>query len=152
MGRTKVSTLFSSNNTINQTLVNKPNSHKDSFPFSLFKFFQRFIYTSMPWFFYVCFFLFWSFFFLVFHLSGLCSFAGKVDGGSRTEEEEKVYSWLYTLAQSEKNLVFEYVRSTERGKYLDFDFVIFMCCFCKLFDKFPQWKKIERKRMMLEYN
>ncbi|XP_050899721.1 uncharacterized protein LOC127106476 isoform X1 [Lathyrus oleraceus] len=85
MGRTKVSTLFSSNNTINQTLVNKPNSHKDSFPFSLFKFFQRFIYTR------------------------------KVDGGSRTEEEEKVYSWLYTLAQSEKNLVFEYVRSTERG-------------------------------------
>lgn len=51
-------------------------------------------------------------------LSGLCSIAGKVDGGSRTEEEEKVYSWLYTLAQSEKNLVFEYVRSTERGKYL----------------------------------
>ncbi|XP_058731545.1 uncharacterized protein LOC131603260 [Vicia villosa] len=95
MGRTKVSTLFSSNNnhhyplplsnTINQTLVNKPNSHKDSFPLSLFKFFQRLIYGR------------------------------KVDGGSRTEEEEKVYSWLYTLAQSEKNMVFEYVRSTERG-------------------------------------
>lgn len=54
----------------------------------------------------------------MFYLSGLCSFAGKVDGGSRTKEEEKVYSWLYTLAQSEKNLVFEYVRSTERGNYL----------------------------------
>ncbi|KAK3042941.1 hypothetical protein RJ639_001017, partial [Escallonia herrerae] len=37
------------------------------------------------------------------------------DGGSRTEEEEKVYSWLYALAQSDKDLVFEYVRSTERG-------------------------------------
>lgn len=39
----------------------------------------------------------------------------KIDGGLRTEEEEKVYSWLYALAQSEKNLVFEYVQSTERG-------------------------------------
>ncbi|GMH05920.1 hypothetical protein Nepgr_007760 [Nepenthes gracilis] len=39
----------------------------------------------------------------------------KNDGGSRTEEEEKVYSWLYALAQSDKNLVFEYVRSTELG-------------------------------------
>uniref|UniRef100_A0A5B6ZLZ4 Magnesium-transporting ATPase, P-type 1 n=1 Tax=Davidia involucrata TaxID=16924 RepID=A0A5B6ZLZ4_DAVIN len=39
----------------------------------------------------------------------------KIDGGSRTEEEEKVYSWLYALAQSEKDIVFEYVRSTERG-------------------------------------
>lgn len=39
----------------------------------------------------------------------------KIDGGSRTEAEEKVYSWLYALAQSDKDLVFEYVRSTERG-------------------------------------
>ncbi|KAM7262009.1 hypothetical protein ACFE04_021086 [Oxalis oulophora] len=39
----------------------------------------------------------------------------KIDGGSRTEEEEKLYSWLYTLAQADKDLVFEYVRSTERG-------------------------------------
>ncbi|KAL3524859.1 hypothetical protein ACH5RR_013231 [Cinchona calisaya] len=39
----------------------------------------------------------------------------KIDGGSRTEEEEKVYSWLYALAQSNKDLVYEYVRSTERG-------------------------------------
>ncbi|OMO56172.1 Cation-transporting P-type ATPase [Corchorus capsularis] len=40
---------------------------------------------------------------------------GKIDGGSKTEEEEKVYSWLYALARSDKDLVFEYVRSTERG-------------------------------------
>ncbi|EXC09718.1 Magnesium-transporting ATPase, P-type 1 [Morus notabilis] len=39
----------------------------------------------------------------------------KSDGGSRTEAEEKVCSWLYALAQSEKDLVFEYVQSTERG-------------------------------------
>ncbi|XP_009600692.1 uncharacterized protein [Nicotiana tomentosiformis] len=39
----------------------------------------------------------------------------KIDGESRTEEEEKLYSWLYALAQSEKDLVYEYVRSTERG-------------------------------------
>ncbi|GLT56753.1 hypothetical protein SLA2020_297730 [Shorea laevis] len=39
----------------------------------------------------------------------------KIDGGSRTDEEQKVYCWLYALAQSEKDLVFEYVRSTERG-------------------------------------
>ncbi|KAK2438497.1 plasma membrane ATPase [Trifolium repens] len=95
MGRTKVSTLFPFNNnhhyslplsnTIHQTLVNKPNSQKNRFPFSVLEFLRRFIYGR------------------------------KVDGGSRTEEEEKVYSWLYTLAQSEKNMVFEYVRSTERG-------------------------------------
>ncbi|XP_057972496.1 uncharacterized protein LOC131160660 [Malania oleifera] len=39
----------------------------------------------------------------------------KIDGGSRTEEEEKVYSWLYALAQTQKELAFEYVQSTERG-------------------------------------
>ena len=39
------------------------------------------------------------------------------DGGSRSEAEEKVYSWLYTLAQADKDLVFEYVRSTERGMF-----------------------------------
>ncbi|KAA8530802.1 hypothetical protein F0562_005574 [Nyssa sinensis] len=39
----------------------------------------------------------------------------KIDGGSRTEAEEKVYSWLYALAQAEKDIAFEYVRSTERG-------------------------------------
>lgn len=38
-----------------------------------------------------------------------------IDGGSRTEGEAKVYSWLYALAQSGKDLVYEYVRSTERG-------------------------------------
>lgn len=44
--------------------------------------------------------------------------AGIIDGGSRTEAEEKVYSWLYALAQSDKDLVYEYVRSTERGQCL----------------------------------
>ncbi|KAF2283916.1 hypothetical protein GH714_017186 [Hevea brasiliensis] len=39
----------------------------------------------------------------------------KIDGGSRTDEEARVYSWLYALAQSDKDLVFEYVQSTERG-------------------------------------
>ncbi|PKI46770.1 hypothetical protein CRG98_032842 [Punica granatum] len=40
---------------------------------------------------------------------------GKIDGGSRSEAEEKVYSWLYALAKSNRDLVFEYVQSTERG-------------------------------------
>ncbi|KAK8554319.1 hypothetical protein V6N13_073219 [Hibiscus sabdariffa] len=39
----------------------------------------------------------------------------KIDGGSKTEEEEKVYSWLYALARTERSLAFEYVQSTERG-------------------------------------
>ncbi|KAI4330190.1 hypothetical protein MLD38_028493 [Melastoma candidum] len=39
----------------------------------------------------------------------------KIDGGLRTEEEEKVYSWLYSLARSDRDIVFEYVHSTERG-------------------------------------
>ncbi|XP_061365736.1 uncharacterized protein LOC133309011 isoform X1 [Gastrolobium bilobum] len=93
MGRTKVSTLFSANNhytlpysnTISQTLVNKQDTKENRFPSSVLGFLWRLIYGK------------------------------KDDGGSRTEEEEKVYSWLYTLAQSEKNLVFEYVGSTERG-------------------------------------
>ena len=45
-----------------------------------------------------------------------CLIAEKADGGSRTEEEERVYSWLYALARSDRNLVFEYVRSTELGR------------------------------------
>jgi hypothetical protein len=49
----------------------------------------------------------------------------KIDGGSRTEAEEKVYSWLYALAQSDKDLVFEYVRSTERGENLHLFYLIF---------------------------
>ncbi|KAG6529847.1 magnesium-transporting ATPase, P-type 1-like [Zingiber officinale] len=32
-----------------------------------------------------------------------------------SEAEERVRSWIYALAQSEKNLTFEYVQSTERG-------------------------------------
>ncbi|KAG5245762.1 magnesium-transporting ATPase, P-type [Salix suchowensis] len=54
----------------------------------------------------------------VFNFLGLGRLAvsgNKFDGGQRSEEEEKVYSWLYALAQSDKDLVFEYVRSTERG-------------------------------------
>ena len=46
----------------------------------------------------------------------LPKFVDKIDGGSRTEEEDKVYSWLYAIAQSQKDIVFEYVRSTERGE------------------------------------
>lgn len=42
--------------------------------------------------------------------------AERLDGGLRTEEEDKVYSWLYTIAQTNRDLVFEYVKSTERGK------------------------------------
>ncbi|XP_008775199.2 magnesium-transporting ATPase, P-type 1-like isoform X2 [Phoenix dactylifera] len=37
------------------------------------------------------------------------------EGGTRSEAEEKVYSWIYTLAQADKDMVFEYVKSTERG-------------------------------------
>ncbi|KAH8508608.1 hypothetical protein H0E87_010645 [Populus deltoides] len=54
----------------------------------------------------------------VFNYLGLGRLAvsgNKSDGSQKSEEEEKVYSWLYALAQSDKDLVFEYVRSTERG-------------------------------------
>ncbi|KAL2647964.1 hypothetical protein AAZV13_05G147600 [Glycine max] len=113
MGRTKVSTLFANkhnnnnymlpySNTIRQTLVNRPNTHKDRFPFSLFELLRRLIHSSIP-------------YDIFFHFHSHFSLTRKVDGDSKTEEEEKVYSWLYTLAQSDKNLVFEYVRSTERG-------------------------------------
>lgn len=37
------------------------------------------------------------------------------EGGTRSEAEEKAYTWIYTLAQADKDLVYEYVRSTERG-------------------------------------
>ncbi|KAL8167458.1 hypothetical protein V2J09_008957 [Rumex salicifolius] len=40
----------------------------------------------------------------------------KLDPGFRTEEEEKVYNWLYSIARADKNIVFEYVKSTERGE------------------------------------
>ncbi|GMY11413.1 Magnesium-transporting ATPase, P-type 1 [Fagus crenata] len=94
MGRPKLTTIFTSNNhqtlptsdPTRQSLVeNKPDTSKDGFPYSVFGFLRRL-------------------------MSG-----NKIDGGSRTEAEEKVYSWLYALAQSDKDLVFEYVRSTERG-------------------------------------
>uniref|UniRef100_A0A2P2L2U3 Uncharacterized protein MANES_12G129300 n=1 Tax=Rhizophora mucronata TaxID=61149 RepID=A0A2P2L2U3_RHIMU len=73
---------------LRQNLVGHINgSHNDSFPKS---FFER--------------------------LRHRLGFRKTIDGGSRTEEEEKVYSWLYALAQTDRDLVFEYVRSTERGK------------------------------------
>ncbi|KAI4317306.1 hypothetical protein L6164_025185 [Bauhinia variegata] len=94
MGRTKLSTIFSVNNhpvlphsnPISENLVENPSAQKNRFsPYSLFGLLRNLF------------------------------FAKKDDGGSRTEEEERVYNWLYNLAQSEKDLVFEYVRSTERG-------------------------------------
>ena len=69
--------------------------------------FSIFFKTFLVWFLEMC--LMW-----VFRFSWKC--VEKIDGGSRTEEEEKVYSWLYALAKSDKDLVFEYVRSTERGQ------------------------------------
>ncbi|MED6157941.1 hypothetical protein PIB30_028224 [Stylosanthes scabra] len=37
------------------------------------------------------------------------------NGDSQSEEEERVCSWLYTLAHTHKYMAFEYVASTERG-------------------------------------
>ncbi|KAM1818691.1 hypothetical protein ACFX11_000462 [Malus domestica] len=93
MGWFKTPSIFTSNNhrnlpyynPIRQNLVNNSETPKDGVPNKLFGLLRRL-------------------------LSG-----GKMDGGSRTEAEEKLYSWLYALAQSDKDLVFEYVRSTERG-------------------------------------
>ncbi|KAH7520496.1 hypothetical protein FEM48_Zijuj08G0150000 [Ziziphus jujuba var. spinosa] len=94
MGWIKIPTIFTSNNLpklpssnpVQENLVNKHDKQQDNgFPNSLFRFFRRLMSRN------------------------------KIDGGSRTEAEEKVYSWLYALAQSEKDIVFEYVRSTERG-------------------------------------
>ncbi|KAJ8769565.1 hypothetical protein K2173_005168 [Erythroxylum novogranatense] len=98
MGFPKILSFFSSNHRkqannhlpshslIRESLVSNPDlPNNDGFPKSLFQ-----------------------------YLRGLMS-RKKTDGGMRTEEEEKVYSWLYALAQSDKDLVFEYVRSTERG-------------------------------------
>nr|CAD1825138.1 unnamed protein product [Ananas comosus var. bracteatus] len=39
----------------------------------------------------------------------------KSSGGPRSDAEERVYTWLYALAKAEKNLIFEFVRSTKRG-------------------------------------
>ncbi|CAL5323786.1 unnamed protein product [Camellia sinensis] len=73
-----------SSNPVRENLVHKPNPKHNGFKPSVFRLLRRL-------------------------MSG-----NKIDGGSRTEEEDKVYSWLYALAQSEKDMVFEYVRSTER--------------------------------------
>ncbi|XP_021822124.1 uncharacterized protein LOC110763609 [Prunus avium] len=93
MGWFKIPTIFTSYNHTHlpyynparQNLVNKSETQKDGAPNKVFRFLRRL-------------------------MSG-----GKIDGGSRTEAEEKLYAWLYALAQSDKDLVFEYVRSTERG-------------------------------------
>ncbi|KAK2970890.1 hypothetical protein RJ640_029692 [Escallonia rubra] len=93
MGTPKFIRFFTSNNhidsappgTIRDTLVNKSSGQQNGTANPVLRLFRRLL-------------------------------SGKIiDGGSRTEEEEKVYSWLYALAQSDKDLVFEYVRSTERG-------------------------------------
>ncbi|KAA8546757.1 hypothetical protein F0562_003186 [Nyssa sinensis] len=93
MGTPKFFKIFTANNrenpasssAVRENLVSKPNTQQNGFRSSIFGLLRRL-------------------------MSG-----NKIDGGSRTEEEEKVYSWLYTLAQSDKDMVFEYVRSTERG-------------------------------------
>lgn len=41
---------------------------------------------------------------------------GNSNGRVRSEAEEKVYNWLYAIAQSDREMVFEYVNSTERGR------------------------------------
>ncbi|XP_028082923.1 uncharacterized protein LOC114284218 isoform X1 [Camellia sinensis] len=89
----RIPNIFKANNTlrpessnpVRENLVHKPNPKHNGFKPSVFRLLRRL-------------------------MSG-----NKIDGGSRTEEEDKVYSWLYALAQSEKDMVFEYVRSTERG-------------------------------------
>ncbi|KAK9110766.1 hypothetical protein Sjap_018826 [Stephania japonica] len=48
-------------------------------------------------------------------LGMMCFTMEKICSGKQKEEEDKLYGWLYALAQSKKDLVFEYVRSTERG-------------------------------------
>ncbi|GMP25960.1 hypothetical protein CsSME_00002599 [Camellia sinensis var. sinensis] len=90
----RIPNIFKANNTlrpessnpVRENLVHKPNPKHNGFKPSVFRLLRRL-------------------------MSG-----NKIDGGSRTEEEDKVYSWLYALAQSEKDMVFEYVRSTERGE------------------------------------
>ncbi|KAK6923381.1 Cation-transporting P-type ATPase, N-terminal [Dillenia turbinata] len=92
MGIKKFHTIFnvsnhssSTSNNIHESLVPKPNDRNNGFSGAFSSVLRRL-------------------------MSG-----AKVDGGSRTEEEEKVYSWLYAIAQSDKDLVYEYVHSTERG-------------------------------------
>ncbi|GAB4847241.1 hypothetical protein Ancab_026282 [Ancistrocladus abbreviatus] len=87
MGRPKLPTIFRpyANNPIQQQLVDKPGTSNPGFFTSISLFLRRLVHRK------------------------------QIDGSSRSAEEEKVYSWLYALAQAEKNLAFEYVRSTERG-------------------------------------
>ncbi|XP_043714150.1 magnesium-transporting ATPase, P-type 1-like isoform X2 [Telopea speciosissima] len=75
-------------NPVRENLVNRngPNTiHKNGFNFSVFTFLGRLMSRKKP------------------------------DGSTRTEEEDKVYNWLYALARTEKSLAFEYVQATERG-------------------------------------
>ena len=133
MGRPKLTTIFtskdhqrlpSSSDPTRQNLVeDKSDAPNDGFPSFFFGFLRRLM-SGSKWFFWVS---VLSFFFgtmvfvcYVLVLMSLWNFVDKIDGGSRTEAEEKVYSWLYALAQSDKDLVFEYVRSTERGENLVF--------------------------------
>ncbi|GAB4848763.1 hypothetical protein Ancab_003490 [Ancistrocladus abbreviatus] len=87
MGRSKLPTISKpdGNNPIRQQLVDKPSTGNHGFLSSALFFLRKLLHRR------------------------------QIDGGSRSAEEEKVYSWLYAVAQAEKNLVFEYVRSTERG-------------------------------------
>lgn len=48
---------------------------------------------------------------------GNCIPGAKFSVDIKSDEEEKVHQWLSTMARAEKNLVFEYVHSTERGTY-----------------------------------
>uniref|UniRef100_A0A1D1XP29 Magnesium-transporting ATPase, P-type 1 n=2 Tax=Anthurium amnicola TaxID=1678845 RepID=A0A1D1XP29_9ARAE len=48
-------------------------------------------------------------------LRRLISRIRKCDAARHSEAEEKVYSWIYRIAQADKDMAFEYVRSTERG-------------------------------------
>ncbi|KAL1366084.1 hypothetical protein AAHE18_03G334400 [Arachis hypogaea] len=89
MGRSKISYMVPDSNNINQVLVQNPPStttHQCSFPTKLLLLLRRLIHSK------------------------------EADGGSQSKEEERVCSWLYTLAHSQKYIAFEYVASTERGK------------------------------------
>lgn len=138
MGRIKFPTIFTSNRTtriplvnpIQQNFLKRPEKQDNGFLGFFFGFFRRLKSPST----YIChsfhfFFLFrnsWFGFWNCF-LRWVCvvflKFVDKIDGGSRTEAEEKLYSWLYALAQSEKDLVFEYVQSTERGEYFFYSYL-----------------------------
>lgn len=51
----------------------------------------------------------------LFSFLGNCIPGAKFSVDVKSDEEEKVHQWLATIATAEKNIVFEYVHSTERG-------------------------------------